>query len=547
MSKPYEPDDILLSFPKGDPGPQGPRGPRGYAGPPGPGGVGSVGPAGAAGPQGPVGPVGLAGPTGPAGTAGNNGGVGPIGPIGPQGFRGLQGNPGIQGPVGLQGIPGPIGPQGNLGLPGMNGIDGTKWYVKESPPDVSFGFLDDLVLDPNTGDIYQKQDLGWMFQMNLVGATGATGPTGPQGDVGPAGPQGSQGPQGIQGATGPQGPTGVDGATGATGPQGPRGTSVIYPVNGDFEFYASSGTMADQWGAFPGTYGAGADIFRSAIAHSGAWSMEMLATGTASKIRSAFFPAAANITYNLATWLIRSGAADGNTATISVEWYTAGRVIIGSPVVLASPSMTTLTAWTRITAQVTAPVNTIYAQITFEKAAALYGFKIDDVTFTPQADIVAPTSAGLAPASGGGTSNFLRADGSWAPTAYALSLFAANIAAPIDATNYYWGGNPAAAPFSTPSSARFVVPRAGTIKGAAILGRSGTAGTGESWSMELFKNGVSAGVIATLASTSVDRVWSNSGLAVAVAVGDLLEIRSNAVTWVTNPTNIQFSGFLYIE
>jgi Collagen triple helix repeat (20 copies) len=80
---------------------------------------------------------------------------------GPAGPEGPEGPPGATGPAGATGPPGPEGPEGD---PGVDG------------------------------------------------APGATGPAGPQGDLGPIGPEGPTGPQGPQGEVGPQGPQGISGA-----------------------------------------------------------------------------------------------------------------------------------------------------------------------------------------------------------------------------------------------------------------------------------------------------------------------------------------------
>jgi hypothetical protein len=68
---------IILSGPKGDPGPQGPRGSIGETGP-----QGSKGDVGDTGPQGPRGSTGATGPQGETGPIGSKGDIGPQGPAG---------------------------------------------------------------------------------------------------------------------------------------------------------------------------------------------------------------------------------------------------------------------------------------------------------------------------------------------------------------------------------------------------------------------------------------------------------------------------------
>jgi Collagen triple helix repeat (20 copies) len=86
------------------PGPEGPQGPVGPQGPTGP--VGATGPAGAPGPTGPEGSQGVQGPAGATGPKGDTGAQGP------QGDQGLVGPQGPEGPPGPEGPQGPEGPAG---------------------------------------------------------------------------------------------------------------------------------------------------------------------------------------------------------------------------------------------------------------------------------------------------------------------------------------------------------------------------------------------------------------------------------------------------
>jgi Collagen triple helix repeat (20 copies) len=111
--------------PAGSAGPMGPAGATGSAGPQGPPGADSTvpGPAGPQGLQGEPGPVGTTGATGPAGPAGPTGPGGATGPAGPPGADSIV--PGPQGPAGAQGEPGPAGTTGATGPAGPPGADST--------------------------------------------------------------------------------------------------------------------------------------------------------------------------------------------------------------------------------------------------------------------------------------------------------------------------------------------------------------------------------------------------------------------------------------
>lgn len=176
MSKPYEPDSILLSFPKGEQGPPGPRGPRGY---PGAAVIGATGPQGI---QGPAGPQGLQGPQGEKGDKGDPGDPGPTGATGatgPTGLTGPKGDPGVRGltgPTGPQGIIGPIGIQGFPGIPGQPGIDGAQFYPLPRVPTSDDGVLYDAFINTLTGDLYRKEVSGWQLVGNLMGPAGEVDP-----------------------------------------------------------------------------------------------------------------------------------------------------------------------------------------------------------------------------------------------------------------------------------------------------------------------------------------------------------------------------------
>ena len=158
-------DPITLTFPKGDAGPQGPRGPRGFAGPKGETGV--AGAQGVPGPKGDTGEPGEKGDPGPQGPPGPPGPSGPPGARGDTGPQGERGPPGPQGDTGPRGPPGPVGGIGPTGPTGPGGTPGTVWDVMPGMPLPSYGRKGDFTLDPGTGDVYRKTDLGWELDTQL--------------------------------------------------------------------------------------------------------------------------------------------------------------------------------------------------------------------------------------------------------------------------------------------------------------------------------------------------------------------------------------------
>jgi len=128
---------------------------------------------------------------------------------------------------------------------------------------------------------------------------------------------------------------------------------------------------------------------------------------------------------------------------------------------------------------------------------------------------------------------------------YALSVQALT-SSPVDAQTIYFGQLPKA-PIATANVSKVYIRKAGTIKIANIYCYSGTAGTAESWSLYIRKNNTSDTLIATLAVSASERVFSNTSLSIAMAADDYFEIKSVNPTWSTNPLTCIFGGYVYIE
>jgi hypothetical protein len=80
-----------------------------------------------------------------------------------------------------------------------------------------------------------------------------------------------------------------------------------------------------------------------------------------------------------------------------------------------------------------------------------------------------------------------------------------------------------------------------------VWAHAGTAGTGETWACNIRLNNTTDTLVQSLASTAAYRVWSNTGLSIAVVAGDYIEIKLVNPTWVTNPANVRFGAAIYIE
>lgn len=128
---------------------------------------------------------------------------------------------------------------------------------------------------------------------------------------------------------------------------------------------------------------------------------------------------------------------------------------------------------------------------------------------------------------------------------YAINVQALT-SSPADGATVYFGMLPKA-PITTANVSKVYIQKAGTIKIAEIYCYSGTAGTNESWSLYIRKNNTTDTLISTRAVSANERVFSNTGLSIAMSVGDYFEIKGIQPTWATNPLTTIYGGYVYIE
>lgn len=117
---------------------------------------------------------------------------------------------------------------------------------------------------------------------------------------------------------------------------------------------------------------------------------------------------------------------------------------------------------------------------------------------------------------------------------------------PTDAQTVYFGTLPKA-PVTAAATSKVYIPKSGKIKRAEIYCYSGTAGTAESWSLYVRHNNTTDYLIATLAVSASERIFSNASLDITVSAGDYIEIKGVQPTWVTNPATTIYGGYIYIE
>lgn len=274
-------------------------------------------------------------------------------------IQGPQGEPGPQGPAGADStVPGPAGPQGPTGATGPQGPQG------------------------DTGPA------------GAAGATGATGPQGPTGAQGPAGATGATGPQGPAGATGATGPQGDPGPAGPQGDPGEAGGSLLSA----FWSYATATTtpptggqmrtdtgLANLYVAEVDTDGFNRSVGLAAVAGSANKILVRAANGTAMDLR------------------ITGAPVDNGT------WWTFPVAVISGTVTKGARTQLNF---------VVAPVPDSRR---IDTTAPLTGGGDLSADRTLAVSDFTSSARGTVPASGGGTANYLRADGSWATNIVAKS------------------------------------------------------------------------------------------------------------------------------
>ena len=133
------------------------------------------------------------------------------------------------------------------------------------------------------------------------------------------------------------------------------------------------------------------------------------------------------------------------------------------------------------------------------------------------------------------------------PAAIGYNLYVqALTSSPADSVTVYFGQLPKA-PVSSAAISKVRIPKAGTIKRAYIYCYSGTAGTAESWSLNIRLNNTTDTLIKTLAVSASERIFDNDALNIAVVAGDYIEIKGVQPLWATNPLTTIYGGYIYIE
>ena len=153
---------------------------------------------------------------------------------------------------------------------------------------------------------------------------------------------------------------------------------------------------------------------------------------------------------------------------------------------------------------------------------------------------------------GADSTKYLRGDQTWQVPAggstvgYVVEAHAASQSTTTDSQTLYWGSM-LVAPSTTANRWRIYIPKTGTMKAVYVYSYAGTAGSNENWSMYIRYDNTSDTLIQTLGANTNDRVWSNTGLSIAVTQGHYIEIKEVQPAWGTNPATVTRAAVIYIE
>ena len=128
---------------------------------------------------------------------------------------------------------------------------------------------------------------------------------------------------------------------------------------------------------------------------------------------------------------------------------------------------------------------------------------------------------------------------------YAINLGAnsTNIAA----SSTYYFGIPVLTVSTTAAIRRVYIPQSGTIIGGQIYMRATSATTTQTWTISIRLNNTTNTTFASTANNSLDKVFSATGLSIAVVAGDYIEITTTTPAWTTAPGSTYIYGSIFIQ
>ena len=128
---------------------------------------------------------------------------------------------------------------------------------------------------------------------------------------------------------------------------------------------------------------------------------------------------------------------------------------------------------------------------------------------------------------------------------YAINLGAQSTN--INASTTYYFGVPQLTVTGTTAIRRVYIPQTGTIIGGQIYARATSATSTQTWTLSIRLNNTTNTTFASTANNSLDKVFSATGLSIAVVAGDYIEITTTTPAWSVSPGATFIYGSIFIQ
>lgn len=118
---------------------------------------------------------------------------------------------------------------------------------------------------------------------------------------------------------------------------------------------------------------------------------------------------------------------------------------------------------------------------------------------------------------------------------------------PVDGSIQYVGssGTPTA---GVADIQRLYIPKAGRIRVVSVFVWAATPGSNENIAVDILLNNSGVTNVGNVKADATQNTLQNTGLTLAVVVGDYIEVRFTNPTWATNPTgNVVYTANVYLS
>lgn len=130
---------------------------------------------------------------------------------------------------------------------------------------------------------------------------------------------------------------------------------------------------------------------------------------------------------------------------------------------------------------------------------------------------------------------------------YTLQVFA-SASSPADSQTYYFDSVPGSWLNTIDGQVKLYIPKSGHITKVYLYWVAVTvAGSNEQVSAYVRINEASDTLISQISDANAQKLFKNTALNIPVNEGDNIQIKVVTPVWVTNPTNVAFSGTIMIE